>query len=457
MALTVNTNIINDTDQYLLDAKNVRGGYIVVDSIDSNSLPAATTVEGSLCYCTTDSKFYQYDGSAWVVKEFGTTTAASQTAAGLMSKEDKTKLDGISTGAGANVQADWDVNETTSDAFIKNKPPIPTKSSWNYDDSYVKYSASQSLSDVQKTQARANIGAGTSNFSGDYKDLTNTPPTGAAAEKDVDTSISADSTSTNLPTSKAVADLVASARLTDDQGNKVDLSKYALKAQKIIAGNGLTGGGDLSTDTTLNVGAGNGIIVSGDTVSAKAGNDGITVDSTGINHAVPTTVAPNITAASRKYITGVTLDTYGHVTGLTTGTETTTDTHYTSKNIIGASSTATSNATATNGNVYLNHLENSNITSTHKIVGSGATVVTSDASGNITIKSAYSTTLPTMDGIAATGSSNTIARGDHKHPTDTSRAAAADLSSLTARVNSLISHGHDDPDNTTTSTYYFKY
>lgn len=63
------------------------------------------------------------------------------------------------------------------------------------------------------------------------------------------------------------------------------------------------------------------------------------------------------------------------------------NTHYTSKNIVGASSTATANATATNGNVYLNHLEEGTVKSTHKISGSGATSVSSDASGNITITS----------------------------------------------------------------------
>lgn len=56
--------------------------------------------------------------------------------------------------AGANASPTW---ETVT---------IPTKSSWNYDDMYVKYSASQSLTDAQKTQARSNIGAGTSSFTG---------------------------------------------------------------------------------------------------------------------------------------------------------------------------------------------------------------------------------------------------------------------------------------------------
>lgn len=65
-----------------------------------------------------------------------------------------------------------------------------------------------------------------------------------------------------------------------------------------------------------------------------------------------------------------------------------TDTHYTSKNVIGTS-TATSNTTSSlgNGNVYLNSVENNAVTSAHKISGSGATTVTTDTSGNLIISS----------------------------------------------------------------------
>lgn len=38
----------------------------------------------------------------------------------------KNKLDGIASGAEVNVQSDWSVTDTNSDAFIKNKPTIPT-------------------------------------------------------------------------------------------------------------------------------------------------------------------------------------------------------------------------------------------------------------------------------------------------------------------------------------------
>lgn len=67
--------------------------------------------------------------------------------------------------------------------------------------------------------------------------------------------------------------------------------------------------------------------------------------------------------------------------------DTNTDTHYTTGLKVGASNTATANAAASNGNVYLNVLDNSTVRDSHKIVGSGATTVSSDDNGVITIKS----------------------------------------------------------------------
>jgi hypothetical protein len=50
---------------------------------------------------------------------------------------------------------------------------------------------------------------------------------------------------------------------------------------------------------------------------------GITVDQLGIHHYKPTnSTLNNLTANGRKYVTGLTFDSFGHVTGYTTGTET---------------------------------------------------------------------------------------------------------------------------------------
>ena len=129
---------------------------------------------------------------------------------------------------------------------------------------------------------------------------------------------------------------------------------------KVEGSNGLTGSGTVTTSGTIT-------LSHADTSSqASSSNSG------------------------RTYIQSVTLDSYGHVTGLSTATETVTDTHYTANLITGASATAKANAAVTNGNVYLNLVENNTVRNAHKITGSGTTTVTSDADGNITISSADS-------------------------------------------------------------------
>lgn len=84
---------------------------------------------------------------------------------------DKTKLDGIATGAEVNVQSDWNVTQTSSDAYIKNKPSIPSKTSDITNDSGfitasqapvqgVKGSAESSYRTGSVDITKANIGLG---------------------------------------------------------------------------------------------------------------------------------------------------------------------------------------------------------------------------------------------------------------------------------------------------------
>ena len=74
-----------------------------------------------------------------------------------------------------------------------------------------------------------------------------------------------------------------------------------------------------------------------------------------------------------------------------------TDTHYTSKNVVAKDSSTVYDTSSliTNGNVYLNHIENGSISSSHKISGSDGTTVTADASSNIII-----TSVPTKVGVS---------------------------------------------------------
>lgn len=89
MPITVNTNFINQADQYLLDAKNVKGTYVVVTDYNAlATLPSATIVNGSLAYCQASvtisgtvysEGFYQYDGSSWNKIEYASTDRYHQT------------------------------------------------------------------------------------------------------------------------------------------------------------------------------------------------------------------------------------------------------------------------------------------------------------------------------------------------------------------------------------------
>lgn len=85
------------------------------------------------------------------------------------------------------------------------------------------------------------------------------------------------------------------------------------------------------------------------------------------------------------------------------------------------------------------------VTITNKIANISVPTATSDLtndSGFITTSdipegAAASTTTPNMDGTASTGTELAFARGDHTHPTDTSRASASDLTALDGRVEDL--------------------
>ena len=52
---------------------------------------------------------------------------------------------------------------------------------------------------------------------------------------------------------------------------------------------------------------------------------------------------------------------------------------------------------------------------------------------------------PVMDGVATSGISTNWAKGDHRHPTDTTRASQTDLTNLTNRVSDLEVEIEDVP------------
>jgi hypothetical protein len=144
----------------------------------------------------------------------------------FMTSAEKTKLSGIATGAEVNVQSDWNVTSTSSDAFIKNKPTIPTKTSQLTNDSgfltsYTEtdpvYSASPAAGITSTDITNWN---NKSDFSGSYADLTNKPTIGNATLTIQKNGTAAGTFRANATTNKSINIAVptATSDLTNDSG-----------------------------------------------------------------------------------------------------------------------------------------------------------------------------------------------------------------------------------------------
>ena len=97
-------NFVEETD-----LADVAFSGIYADIIDTPLIPTKTSD------LTNDSDFVSDANYVHTDNNFTTTL--------------KDKLEGIAAGAEVNVQSDWDVADSSSDAFIKNKPSIPAKTS----------------------------------------------------------------------------------------------------------------------------------------------------------------------------------------------------------------------------------------------------------------------------------------------------------------------------------------
>lgn len=73
---------------------------------------------------------------------------------------EQAKLSGIENNAQKNVQSNWNEQDVSNDAYIKNKPSIPANDSDLTNDRYVRYDISnQNLNSTEQSNARVNIGA----------------------------------------------------------------------------------------------------------------------------------------------------------------------------------------------------------------------------------------------------------------------------------------------------------
>lgn len=353
--------------------------------------------------------------------------------------------------------------------------------------------ASQNLTDTEKSNARANIGAGTSSFSGSYNDLTNKPtiPSVGNGSLTVKAGTTASGTFTanqsgastividatthkelqdaidalpepmvfkgTLGTNGTITSLPTAAAANEGWTYKViTAGTYASQAAKIgdlfiSTGNEWTWvpSGDEPSGTVTNVAISNGggigisgspITSSGTITLTNTGVRSITQDSSDGHKLIVNTNGSNTTITIPDNNT-----TYSNATTSTAGLMSSSDKTKLDGIATGATKTIVDSAlSSTSTNPVQNKVVNTAISNLNTLVGDTAvsTQIT-NAIDEITPASigaaasshgthvSYSSTNPVMDGTASVGSASTVARSDHKHPTDTTRAAASDLTSHT--------------------------
>lgn len=109
---------LNDLSDVLIVATPTDGQVLTWNNTSGNWEPSSNASETNLGLTQTAT-------DVTVTSDTGTDAiipTADATNAGVMTAADKSKLDGIAAGAEVNVQADWSVTDTTSDAYIANKP-----------------------------------------------------------------------------------------------------------------------------------------------------------------------------------------------------------------------------------------------------------------------------------------------------------------------------------------------
>lgn len=132
----------------------------------------------------------------------------------LVTDAEKTKLNGIESGAEVNVQANWNEADSSSDAYIQNKPTIPTTLSELTDDlgSSPTHTHSQYLTSHQDISGKADIAdvpTKTSDLTNDSGFLTSHQDiSGKENSSNKVTSLSSSSTDTQYPSAKCVYDLI---------------------------------------------------------------------------------------------------------------------------------------------------------------------------------------------------------------------------------------------------------
>lgn len=370
-------------------------------------VPAPSTTAGT-------TKYLREDGT-WTAPPNTTYSAATQSAQGLMSAADKTKLDGIATGA----------NKTTVDSALSSTSTNPVQNKVvNTAISNLNTLVGDTSVSTQITNAMKNAITGMS-VSG--KTITYTKgdgTSGTITTQDTNTTYSNMTGATSsaagqaglvpapaagkqtsflrgdgtwvVPTNTTYSAATTSAAGLMSAADKTKLDGIATGANKITVDSALS-----STSTNP---------VQNKAVQAAISNLSALVGDEAVAEQISTAIANKSDS--------------GHTHDGRYYTESEIDTKLSGKANSSHGNHVPTVETANNAKFLRN--DNTWQTVTPANIGAAA------ASHGTHVS--YSTIAPVMDGTASVGSASTVARSDHKHPTDTSRASASSVTALQSLV-----------------------
>lgn len=376
------------------------------------------------------------DGSTFNVTDSNTVYGnATTSAAGLMSAADKTKLDSVAAGSN-HVTVDAELSSTSTNPvqnkIIKSALDGKSNTSHTHDDRYYTESEINTKLDAKANSSHTHTKAQITDFPTSMP-ASDVPAWAKAASKP---SYTINEVSGNLPASR-ISGTIAAANLpsyVDDvlegylNGGKFYSTKDSSGAYsgeiKAEAGKIYV---DLSNNKTYRW-SGSAYVVISETIAL-----GTTHSTAGYgdesraayNHSTKTSGNPHhvtkadvglssvenkSSATIRSEITKANVTTALGYTPPTTNT----NTHYTTRVVAGAAS-GTVNAATTNGNTHINVTDDNVFRSGVVIKGTGATSVTSDASGNITINSTdRDTWRPIQNNLTSTATDQSLSAAQGK-------------------------------------------
>lgn len=153
MAVNTKMPLTNTADGYLCEGTDVRGSYFVIDKVAN--IPSTIAQEGSLCYCQEDDKFYIYNSSAWVEKQFGDKITVDSALSSTSTNPVQNKV--VNTALAGKAASSHAHGNVTNDGTI-------TSTAVSSATGVLVYDSNNKIQRATAANARSIIGAGTSNL-----------------------------------------------------------------------------------------------------------------------------------------------------------------------------------------------------------------------------------------------------------------------------------------------------